>query len=270
MKAPASVDRDEALARAWKMLRALPEIGVQFQRRYELGDYLLDFVNPKRRFVIDVGGEFSPVRDAYLQSEGFFVWRVEPEIVFGDRWVKEIERLVLARPEQSYTRRKARVETPVSIADDASLPFWKTKTLTQMSDAEWESLCDGCGKCCLIGLEDEETGVIHLTDVACKLFDGESCQCSDYANRKAKVPDCVKLTPENVPELYWLPKTCGYRLVAAGQDLRSWHPLISGDPQSVHTANVSVRGKTRKEKSRQSMRSLIEAITKWPDDERRK
>jgi uncharacterized cysteine cluster protein YcgN (CxxCxxCC family) len=147
-------------------------------------------------------------------------------------------------------------------------PFWRTKTLAEMNPAEWESLCDGCGKCCLIGLEDEETGEIHLTDVACKLFDGGSCRCADYANRKTKVPDCVKLTPENVPTLYWLPKTCAYRLVARGEDLRAWHPLVSGDPDSVHAAGVSVRGKTRKEKARQSMRSLIDAITKWPDDER--
>ena len=149
-----------------------------------------------------------------------------------------------------------------------STPFWKAKSLAEMSDAEWESLCDGCGKCCLIGLEDEDTGEIHLTDVACKLFDGASCRCGDYANRKSKVPDCVKLTPENVTTLYWLPKTCAYRLVARGEDLRWWHPLISGDPDTVHQANVSVRGKTRKERARQSMRSLIDAITKWPDDER--
>jgi uncharacterized cysteine cluster protein YcgN (CxxCxxCC family) len=151
---------------------------------------------------------------------------------------------------------------------DQSDKFWKTKAMVDMTDAEWESLCDGCGKCCLIGLEDEATSEIHLTDVACKLFDGSTCRCSDYENRKKKVPDCVKLTPKTVPELYWLPKTCAYRLVAKGEDLRWWHPLVSGDPETVHIANVSVRGKVRNEKPRQSMKSLLMAITKWPEDER--
>ena len=146
-------------------------------------------------------------------------------------------------------------------------PFWKTKTLDEMSDAEWESLCDGCGKCCLIGIEDEANGEILLTDVACKLFDGATCRCSDYANRKAKVPDCVKLTPQNVKELYWLPKTCAYRLVANGEDLRWWHPLVSGDPETVYKANVSVRGKTHPERKNQSMRSLLMSITQWPEAE---
>ncbi len=152
--------------------------------------------------------------------------------------------------------------------NDQSDKFWKTKAMVDMTDAEWESLCDGCGKCCLIGLEDEATSEIHLTDVACKLFDGSTCRCSDYENRKKKVPDCVKLTPKTVPDLYWLPKTCAYRLVAKGEDLRWWHPLVSGDPETVHAANVSVRGKVRNEKPRQSMKSLLMAITKWPEDER--
>ncbi len=107
-------------------------------------------------------------------------------------------------------------------------PFWKTKTLDEMSEAEWESLCDGCGKCCLIGLEDEDTGEIHLTDVACKLFDAGTCQCSNYPERKKYVPDCVKLTPKNVPELHWLPKTCAYRLVAQKRDLFWWPPSRVG------------------------------------------
>ena len=146
----------------------------------------------------------------------------------------------------------------------AALPFWKTKKLHEMSEPEWESLCDGCGKCCLIGLEDVDTGEIYLTDVACDLFDSEKCQCGDYANRKAKVPDCVKLTPENVPTLHWLPKTCAYRLVNEGQDLRPWHPLISGDPETVHLANVSVRGKTRPQ-GKMKTRQLLKRITRGPD-----
>jgi uncharacterized cysteine cluster protein YcgN (CxxCxxCC family) len=145
-----------------------------------------------------------------------------------------------------------------------SEPFWKSKTLAEMSETEWESLCDGCGKCCLIGLEDADTGEVYLTDAACDLLDGDACRCKDYANRKTHVPDCVKLTPETVGELSWLPKTCAYRLVHEGQDLRWWHPLVSGDPETVHAANVSVRGKTRPQ-GRLKPRHLIKRITKWPE-----
>jgi uncharacterized cysteine cluster protein YcgN (CxxCxxCC family) len=143
-------------------------------------------------------------------------------------------------------------------------PFWKTKTLAQMSEAEWESLCDGCGKCCLIGLEDADTGEIYLTDVACKLLDGDTCRCANYAARKTIVKDCVKLTPKNVARYKWIPKTCAYRLLAEGRDLFDWHPLVSGDPESVHRANVSVRGKTRPE-GRLRMAGLMRRITKWPE-----
>lgn len=122
-------------------------------------------------------------------------------------------------------------------------PFWKTKTLEAMSPEEWESLCDGCGKCCLSKLEDEDTGEIHFTSVGCRLLNAETCRCSDYANRRALVADCVGLTPQNVRTISWLPKTCGYRLVAEGRDLYPWHPLVSGDPESVHRAGVSVRGR---------------------------
>lgn len=143
-----------------------------------------------------------------------------------------------------------------------SAPFWETKTLAEMSEEEWESLCDSCGKCCLIGLEDADTGEIYLTDVACKLLDIKLCRCSDYEHRKAKVPDCVKLTPETVGELNWLPKTCAYRLVHEGRPLFAWHPLVSGDPESVHKANVSVRGKAVSE-GRRKTRHLIKRITQW-------
>lgn len=143
-------------------------------------------------------------------------------------------------------------------------PFWKTIPLTEMSEAQWESLCDGCGKCCLISIEDEDTGEIHLTDVACKLFDGTTCRCSDYSNRAKRVKDCVKLTPDNVGDLTWMPKTCAYRLIHEGRDLYWWHPLVSGDPESVHRANASVRGKTLPE-GRLRLRHLVQRITKWPD-----
>jgi len=122
-------------------------------------------------------------------------------------------------------------------------PFWKTKPLEAMSEAEWESLCDGCGKCCLAKLEDEDTGDIHWTSVACRLFDAGTCRCKDYAGRLARVPDCVRLTPQNVRELTWLPSTCAYRLLARGEDLPWWHPLVSGRPETVHEAGVSMRGR---------------------------
>ena len=122
-------------------------------------------------------------------------------------------------------------------------PFWKTKALEEMSATEWESLCDGCGKCCLSKLEDEDTGDIYFTSVGCRLFDAGTCRCRDYANRLAVVPDCVGLTPANVRTISWLPGTCAYRLVAEGRDLFDWHPLVSGDPDSVYRAGISMRGR---------------------------
>jgi len=123
-------------------------------------------------------------------------------------------------------------------------PFWQRKTLAEMTATEWESLCDGCGKCCLLKVEYEDTGEIFPTAVACKLFDPDTCRCGDYADRRRHVPDCVILTPANVADLSWMPRTCAYRLVAEGQDLPGWHPLVSGDPESVHEAGVSVRWRT--------------------------
>ena len=123
-------------------------------------------------------------------------------------------------------------------------PFLRTKSLEEMTDAEWESLCDGCGRCCLNKLEDIDTGEIAWTDVACTLLDGESCRCKNYPERQGRVPDCVQLTPESVRSLSWLPPTCAYRLVGEGRALYWWHPLVSGDAASVHAAGISVRGKT--------------------------
>lgn len=120
-------------------------------------------------------------------------------------------------------------------------PFWETKSLSEMTADEWESLCDGCGKCCLSKLIEEDTEEILYTSVACRLFDADRCSCRDYANRSEQVPDCVRLTPENVPTITWLPQTCAYRLIAEGRPLYDWHPLLSGDPQSVHRAQVSIR-----------------------------
>lgn len=126
-------------------------------------------------------------------------------------------------------------------------PFWETKSLEEMTRVEWESLCDGCGKCCLIKLEDEDTGDTYLTDVACKLFDAGTCRCGDYPRRQLHVPDCVVLTPDNIAGLHWMPETCAYRLLAEGQPLAWWHPLVSGDPESVHRAGISVRGRVTSE-----------------------
>lgn len=113
-----------------------------------------------------------------------------------------------------------------------------------MTEAEWESLCDGCGLCCLVRFEDEETLEVIPTRVHCQLFDPERCRCSDYENRKATVPDCIKLTPFNVEALEWMPRSCAYRRLHEGRGLAAWHPLVSGDPESVHRAGVSVRGET--------------------------
>ena len=122
----------------------------------------------------------------------------------------------------------------------AAKPFWETKTLSEMTDAEWESLCDGCGRCCLYILHNEETGDVFETDVACKLFDARRRRCTDYENRTSRVPDCVRLTPQNAASLHWMPETCAYRRLANGETLPDWHPLITGDPKSVERARVAV------------------------------
>lgn len=121
-------------------------------------------------------------------------------------------------------------------------PFWETKTLAEMTEAEWESLCDGCGQCCLHKLQDVDTGEYYITDYACRLLDCETGRCRDYANRFAQVPDCVQLSVKTVYETDWLPETCAYRLIADGQPLAWWHPLVSGDPDTVRQAGISVAG----------------------------
>ena len=131
----------------------------------------------------------------------------------------------------------------------AEKPFWQTKTLEQMTAQEWESLCDGCGLCCLIRFEDEVTGEVIPTRVACKLLDQHLCRCKDYVNRKAHVPDCIKLTPWNIEALAWMPPSCAYRRLHEGRGLPGWHPLITGDPDSVHKAGVSIRDQTISEET---------------------
>lgn len=121
--------------------------------------------------------------------------------------------------------------------------FWKRKSLADMSTAEWESLCDGCALCCLQKLEDDESGEIYFTDVACRLLDLNICRCSDYQARAKKVESCLVLSVDNSEAFAWLPATCAYRLLADGGDLPEWHPLITGDPESVHVAGISAKGK---------------------------
>ncbi len=123
--------------------------------------------------------------------------------------------------------------------------FWEQHPPNRLTHKEWEALCDGCGKCCLNKLEDEDTGDVDLTCVACRLFDDQTCLCSQYATRHQFVPECIVLSPENMDKnLYWIPETCAYKLLWQGKPLYDWHPLISGDPQSVHAAGVSVQHRT--------------------------
>ena len=122
--------------------------------------------------------------------------------------------------------------------------FWEEKPLAAMNREEWESLCDGCGKCCLHKLEDEETGQVFPTNVACRLLDRRESRCKDYGNRRKYVPDCVRLSPRKLRELEWLPSTCAYRLLADGKPLPEWHYLISGSRETVHQAGMSTRGWT--------------------------
>jgi uncharacterized protein len=132
--------------------------------------------------------------------------------------------------------------------------FWRDKTLDQLTSEQWEALCDGCGRCCLEKLKDPKTGKIQYTRVACWLLDLATCRCSDYKMRHVLMPDCFRLSPDNIRRLNWMPRTCAYRLVADRQELPSWHPLVSGDPDSVHAAGISVRNK------------VISAIAVHPDE----
>ena len=142
-------------------------------------------------------------------------------------------------------------------------PFWERKALTEMTAVEWESLCDGCGRCCLLKLADEDGGNVVYTDVACRLLDLESCRCGDYPRRHRLVKDCVRLTPENLGQLGWMPSTCAYRLLYEGKALYWWHPLVSGDPATVRAAGIAVAGRVVSER-KVSEEDLEDHIVEWP------
>lgn len=141
--------------------------------------------------------------------------------------------------------------------------FWRTKSLSEMTRSEWESLCDGCARCCLLKLEDEDTNEIFFTNVSCRLLNNATCRCSDYSDRASKIPDCMVLAPENLAQhLDILPPTCAYKLVYQGRELPDWHPLISGSRSSVH-AGVSIRGRCVSE-AHVHPDQLPDHIVAWP------
>ena len=142
------------------------------------------------------------------------------------------------------------------------MAFWEEKKLNEMSFEEFEALCDNCGRCCLVKLEDEDSGEILISDVHCKLFDADICRCADYENRQEIVPDCVKLTPNNIKSINWIPYSCAYRTLAENRALAAWHPLVSGNPETVEKAGMSVKGLTVCE-TKIKPNEWVEHITQW-------
>jgi uncharacterized cysteine cluster protein YcgN (CxxCxxCC family) len=142
--------------------------------------------------------------------------------------------------------------------------FWETKTLEDMTPEEWEALCDGCAKCCLFKIEDIDTGEIFFTNVTCRLLDLGTCRCTDYAHRITVVPDCLQLTPEMAREINWLPESCAYRRLAEGRGLAWWHPLVSGDPNTVHKMGRSIIGKVVSEAD-VDLEDLEDMVVDWFD-----
>ena len=144
------------------------------------------------------------------------------------------------------------------------IPFWRRKSLEEMTDSEWESLCDGCARCCLNKLEEEGSDRTFYTNVSCRLLDSKACRCRDYEHRLEQVDDCVRLTPESLKTITWLPPSCAYVLLAEGKDLYWWHPLVSGVPDTVHAAGLSVRSHTLASEKNVPDEDLEEHIVSWP------
>jgi uncharacterized cysteine cluster protein YcgN (CxxCxxCC family) len=128
-------------------------------------------------------------------------------------------------------------------------PFWESKSLSEMTPEEWEALCDRCGQCCLHKTEDDETDEVYFTCIACRLLELENCSCTDYLNRMAQVAECLKIRPVNFKQMHLLPESCAYRRLSVGKSLLWWHPLISNDPETVHQAEISIRGKAISEEN---------------------
>jgi uncharacterized cysteine cluster protein YcgN (CxxCxxCC family) len=158
---------------------------------------------------------------------------------------------------------KGRATSAKADEGPAGSPFW-AKPLEDLSHKEWEALCDGCGRCCLAKLEEEDTAEIYYTDIVCTLFDTKTCRCADYANRREKVPDCITLSMKNVRALGWLPPTCAYRLRAEGKPLAWWHPLVSGTPDTVHEAGISVLGRAGPSEDDVALEDYPDHIVQWP------
>lgn len=142
-----------------------------------------------------------------------------------------------------------------------NMAFWKEKTLAQMNSEQWELLCDGCGKCCLNKIIDDETEELYYTNVSCQLLDAQQCQCRHYEQRFDFVPSCTKVTLDNIAELTWLPDSCAYRRLYLGCSLPSWHPLVTGDKQQMHALGMSTQGKVVNETK---VKYLEDHIVLWP------
>jgi uncharacterized cysteine cluster protein YcgN (CxxCxxCC family) len=152
----------------------------------------------------------------------------------------------------------------MTISNQKIDPWWDNKKLSEMSRDEWESLCDHCGKCCLIKLEDEEDGQVYYTDVVCDLFQNENCHCGDYWNRETLVPSCIRLTQDNLDSIHWMPPSCAYRRIQDEQGLPEWHHLVSGDKKTIHTAGQSVKNRTIFEKEIVNEQDYEEHVVEWP------
>jgi uncharacterized cysteine cluster protein YcgN (CxxCxxCC family) len=148
--------------------------------------------------------------------------------------------------------------------------FWLTTPLAEMDETQWEALCDGCGLCCLVKIEDEDSGEVFNTSASCFMLDIENCRCSDYSNRFTKAPMCTQLTSENLPQMDWLPKSCAYKRLSAGLPLPSWHPLLSKDKETVHEAGISAKWFAQSEEyvhPDQLVEMIIDLPEEVPDEE---